>query len=88
LSEGRFEVGETIAGKANQRRRERLLARKMDRPQFAERVREGLADYHSPDEIAGRMKLTIADPPADLGPHDLSLPTKSLPNARPLQFEG
>jgi len=47
---------------ADERRRERPLVRKMDRPEIAERVREGLAAYHSPDQIAGRMKLTIADP--------------------------
>jgi transposase, IS30 family len=48
--------------KSEQRRRDRPLVRKMDRPEIADLVRRGLAAYHSPDEIAGRMKLTVADP--------------------------
>jgi len=48
--------------KSDQRRRERPLVRKMDRPEIADQVRRGLAAYHSPDEIAGRMKLVISDP--------------------------
>jgi transposase, IS30 family len=48
--------------KSEARRRERPLVKKMDQPAIAERVRDGLEAYHSPDEIAGRMKLTIADP--------------------------
>jgi IS30 family transposase len=34
----------------------------MDRPEIAEIVKQGLKDYHSPDQIAGRMKLTVSDP--------------------------
>src|SRR4029450_13489692 len=48
--------------KSDQRRRERPLVRKMDRPEIADQVRRGLAAYHSPDEIAGRMELGISDP--------------------------
>ena len=48
--------------KAQQRRRERNLVRKMDRPEIGDQVRAGLLAYHSPDEIAGRMKLAIPDP--------------------------
>jgi IS30 family transposase len=44
------------------RRRRRQLVRKMDRPEIAEVVKQGLKDYHSPDQIAGRMKRTISDP--------------------------
>ena len=43
------------------RRRQRKLVRKMDRPEIAEVVKQGLKDYHSPDQIAGRMKRTISD---------------------------
>jgi transposase, IS30 family len=48
--------------KALDRRRHRKLIRKMDRPEIAEVVKQGLKDYHSPDQIAGRMKRTISDP--------------------------
>jgi IS30 family transposase len=48
--------------KAQQRRRERKLVRKMDRQEIGDQVRAGLLAYHSPDEIAGRMKLAIPDP--------------------------
>jgi IS30 family transposase len=44
------------------RRRHRKLVRKMDRPEIAEVVKQGLKAYHSPDQIAGRMKRTISDP--------------------------
>jgi IS30 family transposase len=44
------------------RRRHRKLVRKMDRPHIAEVVQRGLKDYHSPDQIAGRMKRTISNP--------------------------
>lgn len=44
------------------RRRQRKLVRKMDRPEIAEIVKQGLKEYHSPDQIAGRMKRTISDP--------------------------
>jgi len=47
--------------KALDRRRRRKLVRKMDRPQIAEVVKQGLKDYHSPDQIAGRMKRTLAE---------------------------
>lgn len=43
--------------KAQQRRRQRPLVRKMDRPQLDEYVRSGLARCWSPDEIAGRSRL-------------------------------
>jgi len=47
--------------KAEERRRQRPLARKMDRPEIAEPVRRGLAQYHSPDQIAGRLKRNTAE---------------------------
>jgi transposase, IS30 family len=43
--------------KAQARRRERPLVRKMDRPGLNEYVRSGLACCWSPDEIAGRSRL-------------------------------
>jgi len=48
--------------KALERRRQRKLVRKMDRPEIADPVRCRLKEYHSPDEIAGWMKLTISNP--------------------------
>jgi IS30 family transposase len=42
--------------KAEQRRRERPLARKMDDPEINEAVRSGLAHEWSPEQIAGRMR--------------------------------
>ncbi len=48
--------------KTLERRRQRQLVRKMDRPEIAEVVKQGLKAYHSPDQIAGRMKRTISDP--------------------------
>ena len=48
--------------KALERRRQRKLVRKMDRPEIAEVVKRGLREFHSPDQIAGRMKRTISDP--------------------------
>jgi len=48
--------------KALERRRQRKLVRKMDRREIAEVVQRGLKEYHSPDQIAGRMKLTLSDP--------------------------
>jgi IS30 family transposase len=53
---------EVAQRKAQERRRERKLVRKMDRPEIADQVRRGLQGYHSPDEIAGRMKLATSDP--------------------------
>jgi IS30 family transposase len=47
---------------AEQRRRQRPLVRKMDRPEIADQVKSGLTAYHSPDQIAGRMKRSISDP--------------------------
>jgi len=47
--------------KAQERRRQRPLMRKMDHPQIADQVRRGLQLYHSPDQIAGRMKLAGGD---------------------------
>jgi transposase, IS30 family len=48
--------------KAEERRRQRSLVRKMDRPEIRDQVRDGLAQYHSPDQIAGRMKRLTTDP--------------------------
>jgi IS30 family transposase len=52
---------EVAQQKAQDRRRQRPLVRKMDRRQIADQVRDGLEQFHSPDEIAGQMKLTTAD---------------------------
>jgi IS30 family transposase len=41
---------------ADQRRAERPLTRKMERPEIDEAVRDGLAHCWSPDQIAGRLK--------------------------------
>jgi IS30 family transposase len=48
--------------KSEERRRQRPLVRKMDRREIGDQVRRGLEQYHSPDQIAGRMKLAAADP--------------------------
>jgi IS30 family transposase len=48
--------------KAQERRRQRPLVRKMDRPEIRGQVQQSLKEYHSPDQIAGRMKRTTADP--------------------------
>src|SRR5439155_8134676 len=42
--------------KAQERRRQRPLVTKLERPRIVEQVRQGLKQYHSPDQIAGRMK--------------------------------
>ena len=42
--------------KAEERRRRRPLVPKVERPEILERVQHGLTQYHSPDQIAGRMK--------------------------------
>ena len=42
--------------RAAMRRRDRPLVRKMDRPEVNEVVRSGLAQFWSPDQIAGRMR--------------------------------
>jgi transposase, IS30 family len=50
---------------AERRRAERPLVRKMDRPEINERVRAGLAQEWSPEQIAGRAKeQPPAQPPA------------------------
>ena len=52
--------GEYLAGQAQQRaqrrRSERPLQRKMDNPEINEAVRHGLTHYWSPEQIAGRMQ--------------------------------
>jgi IS30 family transposase len=48
---------------AERRRRERPLERKMDHPETDEFVRRGLANYWSPEQIAGRLKLEFPDQP-------------------------
>jgi len=47
--------------KVLERRRQRPLVRKMDRPEIADQVRRGLTQYHSPDQIAGRLKRITTD---------------------------
>lgn len=42
--------------RAQDRRRDRPLARKMDKPEMNEFVRHGLAQYWSPEQIAGRAR--------------------------------
>ena len=53
--------GEYYAGqaqrRAEKRRRERPLTRKMDTPEIREAVCRGLSHYWSPDQIGGRLKL-------------------------------
>ena len=46
--------------KAQERRRQRPLVRKMDRPEIRDQVLASLKEYHSPDQIAGRMQRTTA----------------------------
>lgn len=53
---------EVAQRKAQERRRQRKLVRKMDRPEIADQVRRDLQEFYSPDEIAGRMKLATSDP--------------------------
>jgi len=48
---------------ATRRRQERPLIRKVDQLEINARVRHGLAHYHSPDEIAGQLKLDFPDEP-------------------------
>lgn len=48
---------------AEDRRRGRPLVRKMDRPEISEFVRAGLAQYWSPEQIEGRMKLEFPNNP-------------------------
>lgn len=47
--------------KAEERRRQRPLVRKMDRPEIRDQVQRSLKEYHSPDQIAGRMKQGTSD---------------------------
>src|SRR5262245_26360875 len=47
--------------KAQERRRQRPLMRKIDRPEIRDQVQAGLKEYHSPDQIAGRMKRTTTE---------------------------
>src|ERR1043165_9643994 len=47
--------------KAERRRRERPLTRKLDRPDLQEEVRKGLANNWSPEQIAGRLKREFPD---------------------------
>ena len=42
--------------RAERRRRERPITRKMDDPEIDEAVRDGLAHYWSPEQIEGRLK--------------------------------
>lgn len=46
---------------AEQRRRQRPLVRKMERPEIGDFVRQKLKEYWSPDQIAGRLALVVAD---------------------------
>lgn len=46
----------TAQQRAEARRRDRLLVRKMERPEINEQVRQGLARSWSPDQIAGRLR--------------------------------
>jgi len=46
---------------AEQRRRDRPLVRKMERPEVGRFVREKLKQYWSPDQIAGRSELVFKD---------------------------
>lgn len=47
---------------ALQRRKQRPLARKMDRPETREQVLEHLVQYCSPEQIAGRSTLEANSP--------------------------
>lgn len=49
--------------RAETRRRERPISRKMDDPEINAFVRQGLAKDWSPEQIAGRRKLECADEP-------------------------
>lgn len=49
--------------KSEQRRRERPLTRKLDRPELQEEVRAGLAKCWSPEQIAGRLKREYPEQP-------------------------
>lgn len=59
--------GEYLPGQAQEhaelRRRQRPLQRKMDRPEINHFVRLGLAQYWSPDQIAGRLHVEFPNHP-------------------------
>lgn len=57
---------------AERRRAERPLVRKMDRPEINERVRAGLAQEWSPEQIAGRMKQQSEQREQDQPPQTVS----------------
>jgi len=48
---------------AQARRRQRPLARKIERPDISEYVRNGLTRYWSPEQIAGRLRRQFPDQP-------------------------
>jgi len=43
--------------RARRRRQERPITRKVDRPEISEAVRNGLTQYWSPEQIAGRLRV-------------------------------
>jgi IS30 family transposase len=59
--------GEYLPGQAHRRaqvrRSQRPLMRKLDRPETNEIVRQKLAQFHSPQQITGRLKLCFPDQP-------------------------
>lgn len=60
-------AGEYLAAQAHsraeRRRRQRPLQTRMDRPEINDAVRRGLADYWSPEQIAGRLQRDFPDQP-------------------------
>jgi IS30 family transposase len=64
----RNRVGDSYSALAAQqlaqaRRRRRPLARKLERPDISEYVRNGLTQYWSPEQIAGRLRRQFPDQP-------------------------
>ena len=49
-------VAKLAQSESEQRRRERPVTRKMDRPEIRDAVQDGLIRYGAPDEIAGRLQ--------------------------------
>ena len=49
-------VAKLAQSESEQRRRERPVTRKMDRPEIRDAVQDGLIQYWAPDEIAGRLQ--------------------------------
>jgi IS30 family transposase len=49
--------------RTEQRRRERPLVRKMDRPEIRDAVQDGLIQPWSPDQISGRQRQQFAEQP-------------------------